>query len=222
MRWKELLIGLISLGFILMLIGFTVPSTSSSLTTYIYLDGAFVLKDQPFYLDINTYPDLLVGRFTLNKNTLLGKKAAFIWNEKELQGTIVRVEGSILYINVSGLIYRVPLADAALEQLETEIEVIPQDIVGVGVKSLSWRGDTILYYGDPATLDIGVTITNNGDWEYVGPFYLVASSLPRERKYYPLYEIMPLAVEEKAAFSPYEEEKSLSSKLVYKINNIQL
>ena len=221
MKFKELFLSLLLLVLILSVIAFTLP-THTSMPHYVYLDGAFILTDKPIYLSNDTIPGLIVGRYSLNWNTIKGTSVKFLWNKEEKMGRLLDIKNGIVFINSSGFIYKVPLSNVALSVLNPEQELIPEDVVGIGINSLKWKGDTLLYYDkERSLLDIGVKITNNGDKSYQGPFYLIAENIPGRERFIPVYRAMALeAISAKEL--PSQEERAFSSKLVYYIPMLKI
>ncbi|MEM2054526.1 MAG: hypothetical protein QW336_02090 [Candidatus Anstonellales archaeon] len=215
--YRYFAIGAIILGLLILLLTALNISTHPT-QLYIYRDSALMKIDNRIDLDglsvLNIY-----GRYDLLKmNNYLGTRVKFIWNNREIQGTVVGIdEYTVIVKDPEGYYYRLdPNSLVAQDTNLTSTLLDPIGYVYVNIDRLKWEGSSILRL-DPlnSSLDIGFKIINNNKREFrYDQVELVDANL---RRYSPiLYKYQSFQLKEAS-----ELDKQITmSRIVYTIKDL--
>jgi len=215
--YRYFAIGAIILGLLILLLTALNISTHP-IQLYIYRDSALMKIDNRIDLDglsvLNIY-----GRYDLLKmNNYLGTRVKFIWNNREIQGTVVGIdEYTVIVKDPEGYYYRLdPNSLVAQDTNLTSTLLDPIGYVYVNIDRLKWEGSSILRL-DPlnSSLDIGFKIINNNKREFrYDQVELVDANL---RRYSPiLYKYQSFQLKEAS-----ELDKQITmSRIVYTIKDL--
>ncbi|MEM0455740.1 MAG: hypothetical protein QXI75_00355, partial [Candidatus Anstonellales archaeon] len=215
--YRYFALGAVILGLLILLTALNIPSTHPT-QLYIYRDSALMKIDSRIDLDglsvLNVY-----GRYNLLKmNNYLGTRVKFIWNNREVQGTVVGIdEYTVIVKDSEGYYYRIDPNSLVTQDTNLSSTLLdPIGYVYVNIDRLKWEGSSILRL-DPlnSSLDIGFKIINNNRREFrYDQVELVDANL---RRYYPiLYRYQSFQLKEAS-----ELDKQITmSRIVYTIKDL--
>ncbi|MEM0471026.1 MAG: hypothetical protein QXL02_01955 [Candidatus Anstonellales archaeon] len=215
--YRYFAIGAVILGLLILLTALNISSTHPT-QLYIYRDSALMKIDSRIDLDglsvLNVY-----GRYNLLKmNNYLGTRVKFIWNNREVQGTVVGIdEYTVIVKDSEGYYYRIDPNSLVTQDTNLSSTLLdPIGYVYVNIDRLKWEGSSILRL-DPlnSSLDIGFKIINNNRREFrYDQVELVDANL---RRYYPiLYRYQSFQLKEAS-----ELDKQITmSRIVYTIKDL--
>ncbi|MEM4384967.1 MAG: hypothetical protein QXD03_00245 [Candidatus Anstonellales archaeon] len=215
--YKYFAIGVVVFGLLILILTALNISTYPT-QLYIYRDSALMKIDSRIDLDglsvLNIY-----GRYNLLKmNNYLGTRVKFIWNNREVQGTVVGIdEYTVIVKDSEGYYYRIdPNSLVTQDANLTSTLLDPIGYVYVNIDRLKWEGSSILRL-DPlnSSLDIGFKIINNNRREFrYDQVELVDANL---RRYHPiLYRYQSFQLKEAS-----ELDKQITmSRIVYTIKDL--
>ena len=154
---------------------------SNNINMYIMRDGAFLITDKEIYL--SEKPDEIIGRYSIKeKEDIENLRVKFVWNNKELTGTLVK-ENNIIYIKGDDGFYYPFSSNIAYEKLpKPTYKIVPDGPIMYLNNNLGWEGNHILVFNkDKSILEIGYKIYNKNNFVIKGAAILIDSNINRFR-----------------------------------------
>lgn len=218
-----LLIAITAIGFVLLSAS---NQTVSAADVQIYRDSAVIRTNAP--IDLNDLEVInIYGRYSIYVDeNLIGKRVKFLWNNKEMEGTIEKLAGDILIVKDSeGYYHRVDISQVLFRDLEIRRTVLnPNGTVYVNVGGLSWRGSSSLYLlNTRSLLETGFLITNNNRVRFRADIVELIDTnlndfLYSRRFIEPDHKIMA----DMETSQPVDLDGILNSRMVYTIRNLDI